>query len=554
MGFSPSTTNFDDEAMTRESDGKVKTVTSQLVHNWQLLMTSECNINLFKNLLKNDISTRDIHSFVLKQADLRKIHKKLDEPLTRAAMRSKVNDACAYVKRQKRIVGRIKKDLFNATGQRRYLQRKIIKQVREKIEFERTLKMQADQEKFQKYLEIQAKMRRTESEIQFKVPASIQKYSGIKAFNYPESVTLEPEQPMIYDENIKLSANELLVLAKGPKFAVRQDLVRENFKLELEKLICKQKYGMTESELDPALPTKNFPAREVLKDSSFAKPNHQTTAGKPNQDYSSIEWEERKSQLVYDFESKNLNPNRLRATNYRYNKTTTLPKPQTADLELKHELRKSECLKVFDKLTSDPPNIKKGSKSSKITPFACKSNLNDKELEGLKSLQKRVSMGEIVICESDKSAKLCVLSKQQYLASGIEHCRKDLEISLHDVARLQKYVNSNVEWLHDILGTGSFWGHQDRIRTSSIDFGAQAAPLRLLLKDHKPWSKDSGKPIPSRPVVNGKAGYNNHLSELLSMILGPVAKEANGSEINSTADLLSKIHSVHDSRPSVQKS
>ena len=50
MGFSPSTTNFDDEAMTRGSDGKVKTVTSQLVHNWQLLMTSECNINLFKKI------------------------------------------------------------------------------------------------------------------------------------------------------------------------------------------------------------------------------------------------------------------------------------------------------------------------------------------------------------------------------------------------------------------------------------------------------------------------------------------------------------------------
>ena len=81
--------------------------------------------------------------------------------------------------------------------------------------------------------------------------------------------------------------------------------------------------------------------------------------------------------------------------------------------------------------------------------------------------------------------KLCVLSKDQYIKSGNKHCRKDLEISLTDVTRLQKYVNSNVEWLHGIFGSGSFWGHEDRIRISSSDLGAQAAPLRLLLKELK---------------------------------------------------------------------
>jgi len=95
------------------------------------------------------------------------------------------------------------------------------------------------------------------------------------------------------------------------------------------------------------------------------------------------------------------------------------------------------------------------------------------------------------------------------------------------------------------LGTGSFWGHEDRIRTSSLDLGCQAAPLRLLLKDHKPWNPDSGKEIPSRPVVNAKAGYNCHLSEILSIILGPVAKEAAGFELNSTGDLLAKVNDIN---------
>ena len=261
-GNLPSTLNFDDEAMIKESNGKVNTVTSQLVHNWRLLMTSECNVNLFNNLLKNNISTRDIHSFVQKQAGLRKVHKNLDEPLTRAAMRSKVSDACAYILRQKRIVGKLKKDLYMVTGRKRYLQRKIIKQVRDKIEVERAMKTQADLDKVQRYAELQAQMLTSMSESQFIVPASIEKYSGIKAFCYPENVPLEPEQPMVYDEDISLSANELLVLAKGPKFAVRQDLMRENFKLELEKMVCKQKYGSSDSELSPAEPK---PRPEIFK-------------------------------------------------------------------------------------------------------------------------------------------------------------------------------------------------------------------------------------------------------------------------------------------------
>ena len=111
--------------------------------------------------------------------------------------------------------------------------------------------------------------------------------------------------------------------------------------------------------------------------------------------------------------------------------------------------------------------------------------------------------------------------------------------------RLQKYLNANVEWIHEILETGSFWGHEERIKTSSADLGAQAAPLRLLLKDHKPYDMNSNDPIPSRPVVNGRAGYNCHLSELLSLVLGPVAKESNGNEINSTGDLLSRIESLN---------
>ena len=135
-----------------------------------------------------------------------------------------------------------------------------------------------------------------------------------------------------------------------------------------------------------------------------------------------------------------------------------------------------------------------------------------------------------------------MLFREQYLSSGLVHCNKDLEVNITEVTRLQKFVNSHVNWLHEILGTGEYWNHSDRIEDSSSDEGSQVAPLRLMIKDHKSWVEYLGTPPPSRPVCNGKAGFNCHLSELLSMILGPVAQEASGADINNTNDFISTLY------------
>ena len=253
-----------------------------------------------------------------------------------------------------------------------------------------------------------------------------------------------------------------------------------------------------------------------------------------------LEWEQKKSQLVFNFQDQTLNPARLRSTSYKFNKQTTHPQADSVENEMKHEVRKQELLKVFND-TLKPHGLKK--KPS----LASRSNLSPIEVKGFKSLRKRISAKVLVVCETDKSSKLAVLSRDQYLASGLVQCSKDLEVNLSEVTRLQNFVNANVDWMHQIFGTGEFWGHQDRIRNSSSDEGSQVAPLRLLIKDHKNWDIASGKPPPSRPVCNGKSGYNCYLSELPSIILGPVAQEASGSEINSCGDLLASINSVKDS-------
>ena len=63
-----------------------------------------------------------------------------------------------------------------------------------------------------------------------------------------------------------------------------------------------------------------------------------------------------------------------------------------------------------------------------------------------------------------------------------------------------------------------------------------------MIKDHKQWSPDTNKPVPSRPVVSGNKGVNSHLSEILE----PLVLELGGGEISSTEEALNVITSVND--------
>ena len=83
------------------------------------------------------------------------------------------------------------------------------------------------------------------------------------------------------------------------------------------------------------------------------------------------------------------------------------------------------------------------------------------------------------------------------------------------------------------MGCGRNWGHELRMSKNTNDKGEQVCPMVLLVKDHKGWSMDSDTPPPSRPVVAGNCGLNNHLSELISHIIEPITTESIGCEIDS---------------------
>ena len=166
----------------------------------------------------------------------------------------------------------------------------------------------------------------------------------------------------------------------------------------------------------------------------------------------------------------------------------------------------------------------------------------------MKSLKKRVENGELVVTETDKSKRFCLLTREQYLESGKKHVQKDVEIQPHDLLQIQSNVNTHCEWLSQIFNVGANWEQSERAGNNFIDKSESVAPMYLLVKDHKGWSESHGCAPPSRPVCSGLRGFNKHLSELVSLILEPLSHASGGSDVNSTGSFLSKIDKLNKER------
>ena len=102
-----------------------------------------------------------------------------------------------------------------------------------------------------------------------------------------------------------------------------------------------------------------------------------------------------------------------------------------------------------------------------------------------------------------------------------------------------------VWWLSRVLNHSEMTDPK-RMDRNTQDHNSEVAEMYILLKDHKKWDSNSKQSVPCRPVVSGNGTYNVHLSELLSELLEPVAKEMCGAEIASTEDALHQITNIND--------
>ena len=118
-----------------------------------------------------------------------------------------------------------------------------------------------------------------------------------------------------------------------------------------------------------------------------------------------------------------------------------MTKDQRPQEEARHDSRKQMSREVFNKASTDinkQSSTKEGGTDKRENNHRAKNtNLTRFEQKGLRSLQKRVANGEIMIATTDKSAKFAILTPAQYVRSGLKHVSNDTDISFHDVESIQ---------------------------------------------------------------------------------------------------------------------
>ena len=103
------------------------------------------------------------------------------------------------------------------------------------------------------------------------------------------------------------------------------------------------------------------------------------------------------------------------------------------------------------------------------------------------------------------------------------HTAKDKKVSIGEAEEIQRILNGHMRWLAAALNLGSHWDQQDRCLQNLLNHGLSIYPMTLTIKDHKVWSLESGIPPPSRPLMDDSKGMNTMISEVLSIILEPIA-------------------------------
>ena len=335
------------------------------------------------------------------------------------------------------------------------------------------------------------------------------------------------------DEEIELNENELSVLRLGPKFCELVALDEEAFEGEVEQAILKFKWETMEddkSKNETAQVEKSEIARRVLFEELYTKEELENL-----EDEAEDEMKMRDAELrtIFDLKTRVLDMRKRRTTDIQGNSRVILPKKmKNFEEEAKLEMLRQELRGTLNKYMRE----KCGQRGLQ------KSNLSRGEILGLRSLRKRVKEGEIVILPTDKSGLFAVTSRSTYIECGKSHTQGNTSVGWEDLKVAQRKLNGHTSMMIKVFGIGKSWKHTDRVKETMLGEAMATCPLSLLYKDHKGWTRDSGKLPPTRPVAGGHLGMNLYLSEVISDLVEPLVDTCiGGREVISTEDLLARL-------------
>ena len=445
-----------------------KMVEEQLIETCVKLNETEVNVKLLSRMIRNGVATNDVRNFVTKQAGLKRMDGEINCALTKKAMKSKFVDACSLARELRKSKAMLRNLLV---GKFKYSNRACRRLVASELGKLTNHRHKLKKKAMKKYHHCESKMKLEKNRRDFEdIPTDA--WSLVKGVNLFQEKDLRPEkcaEPMVCAPDIILSEAEMAFLRKGPRFMLRPETNEDDFKLEIEKMTVKEKMS-----------ARNETECDTVSDS--------VSSGSLTE---AAEIEAAKAAMVYIKSEKALDLGKMKVTDYKFNRHVFLPRNETVERESLHELRRVTMVDAFREFTKENKKEDEGNNETKIK---IESNLSKLEQMGLKSLKKRVQNEEIVITETDKSKRFCILKKSQYVQSGSKHTQKDVKVSHEQVKTMQNLVNDHSGWLRKIFNLGAEWNHEERLASSMTDRGEVVAPLYLLVKDHKGWSYESGTP------------------------------------------------------------
>ena len=179
-------------------------------------------------------------------------------------------------------------------------------------------------------------------------------------------------------------------------------------------------------------------------------------------------------------------------------------------------------------------------------------NLEKDDLKALAGLKKKINDGKIMVIPTDKSGKMSVMTKDQYVSSMEPHYINEEEITLEDRKAIENNLNSHCVQLGRMIKVGENHKHEDRFKSALINVDAHIPTLYGMDKDHK--HQPPGQPRKMRPVAGASESNNAQLSYLLAWIVNGIA-EALDSDLQtvckSTEELIAGFEVVNRRRDMV---
>ena len=392
----------------------------------------------------------------------------------------------------------------------------------------------------------------------------------------------------------KLSPEEESVFRLTPRFSVYDEIDAKKCRVEIEKSLTKLRWQRISEKKTPAefgnedensttqsvsnnnfvstvgngsslngdtdggfrgrpsntVPDSIFDETSLTEDDTASRPSNNTRSKKRLRDSSNLvvspdeppdqtnhrSENERREHFVTTTSTVDLR--NLKSTDLPTNSFVHMPPPLEETEEIKVQDLKQDLMKVTEEYIKETKSKKKRKKIQKYE--------NLTEAEG-KGLDKIMSREDVVVFPTDKSGRLAVDSKDNYIAATMQHVEEDEVIGEKEHDRLQKEINAHtIMWLR-LSNAGEFTGGEggsfSRIKNSLKVSNHGYAPLYTMRKDHKESENPTTGP-PTRPVCGGSEAYNSKLSNLLGYFLRPVWQAKETSCI-STEEMLASVDEVN---------